>query len=92
MLTSHDEAEADESGGEITNGGTLRGVLALRRVLLSNLGKRNRLRPNLRVIAQLATPSPFIDAAVFRTPSGVPVVRPRRTSRARHETTATTTS
>jgi hypothetical protein len=45
------------------------------------------------VIAQLATPSPFIDAAVFRTPSGVPVVRkpPADLARARHATTATTT-
>ena len=81
MMTKQDEHEAAFSGGRTTNSATLRCLLAVRNIIMSfgedTVGKAAvHFNKDLRVVCQLQSACPYIEAANFVTPSGDPVVFP----------------
>lgn len=65
MNTEKDTEEAESSGGKVRNGGTMRGLLALRHVLFANKGENGMLQDDaaIRIVVQLSEPSKYVEAA-----------------------------
>ena len=69
MMTEQDNKETEDSNGKVTNGATLRTVLAMRHVLYSNNNAQSHLESDLRIVVQLQTQCPFAEAAAFKSPN-----------------------
>ena len=77
-----DRVEDEESEGLVTNSATIRCVLALRNIVMSNGPEpAQTFTQNLRVIVQLSTECKFLDASSFLTPSGSSVLFPQDISK-----------
>lgn len=72
MMSEQDEIEEAETRGKISNGASLRTLLALRHVLFTSANHS----PTRSVVAQILKPSIQIEAASFRDARGYPLVKP----------------
>ena len=75
QVTDGDLVEESVSNGEIQNGYTLRTGMALRSVVLS-YSPNGKLNENLRIVLQMSSPCPFVQASGFTGPHGNPVMIP----------------
>jgi hypothetical protein len=77
IMMNADDDETEETDGYVQNGVTLRVLLALRYVLLSNAFSQDHIiHPELRIIIQMTSPSVYINAASFLSPKGEEIVHP----------------
>jgi len=76
QMTSVDEAESEYSNGRISNSASIRSLLALRSLFLSNGNPLETFNKDLRVVVQLQQTCPFIESACFVSPSGSLCVYP----------------
>ena len=72
MMSEQDEIEEAETRGKISNGASLRTLLALRHVLFTSANHS----PTRSVVVQILKPSIQIEAASFRDARGYPLVKP----------------
>ena len=72
MMSEQDALEEAETKGKITNGASLRTILALRHVLFTSATHS----PTRSVVVQILKPSLQVEAASFRDARGFPLVRP----------------
>eukprot|EP00928_Gymnodinium_smaydae_P000368 TRINITY_DN10142_c0_g1_i1.p1 TRINITY_DN10142_c0_g1~~TRINITY_DN10142_c0_g1_i1.p1 ORF type:complete len:805 (-),score=103.90 TRINITY_DN10142_c0_g1_i1:126-2540(-) len=82
MMSARDEQLTAESDGLVQNGATIKCLLALRYALFADEAVRNGvLRDDFRIVAQLNSPSEYIEAACFRGHEGQRLVYPVDLSR-----------